>query len=376
MAVKKDSENRSKPHNNANIEESNPADVLNEQLDFLSGIIEAVPIALYYKDEQGIYHYCNKAFEDLTGLSRDDVIGRTAFDLIDYEWAARYEQMDKKLFKEKGEQVFEGKILLNNGVKSDVVFHKAYYINPNGSEHGIIGAIIDIMDRLQTEAALAESEERYRILFNNGNDAIFVYMLNDDNTPGPFVEINEAACQRLGYTRDEMLMMSPADIDFINDFESSSNVISSLLENNYAIFETVYTTKDGQEIPIEVNSHLFQLRGRPAVYSIARDITKRKQTEEALRLSEKRFVTAFSCSPSLMSITSFTTGEFIDINDSFLRLTGYTREEVIGQKSLELGVWNNPEDRAVVRPVLYEQGAINNLEVKFYNKAKEARKGL
>ncbi|MGE5417757.1 MAG: PAS domain S-box protein [Acidobacteriota bacterium] len=365
-----------KSKTNDGTEETNPVDILNEQLDFLSGIIEAVPVALYYKDEQGIYRYCNRAFEVICGLNRDDIIGRTAFDLTDYEWAAKYEQMDKKLFEDPGEQIFEGKIHDNQGIERDVVFHKALYSSVDGSERGIIGAVIDINDRQKTEAALAESEERYRILFNNGNDAMFVYLLNHDNTPGKFVEINDAACQRLGYSREEMLLMSPIDIAFINDLDSSSSMISSLLENSYAIFETVYTTKEGQNIPIEVNSHLFQLRGCPAVYSIARDITKRKQTEEALRLSEKRFVTAFSCSPSLMSITSFTTGEFIEINDSFLRLTGYTREEVIGQKSLELGVWNNPEDRAVVRPVLYEQGAINNLEVKFYTKAKEPRKGL
>ena len=104
-----------------------------------------------------------------------------------------------------------------------------------------------------------------------------------------------------------------------------------------------------------------------------RDITERKLAEDALRESEERFSRFFRASPVGTSITRLSDGQFADVNDAFLGLFGYTREEVIGQNPLKLGMWANPEDRAKMVEILQKQGRIQDFETRFRRKSGEIR---
>lgn len=95
------------------------------------------------------------------------------------------------------------------------------------------------------------------------------------------------------------------------------------------------------------------------------DITERKQSEEALRLSEEKLSKAFRASPDWMSITTLEEGRYIDVNDAFLKMTGYARNEVIGRTSLELGLWVNPDDREEALHIFKEKEAISNFPTRF-----------
>jgi PAS domain S-box-containing protein len=98
---------------------------------------------------------------------------------------------------------------------------------------------------------------------------------------------------------------------------------------------------------------------------ITEDITERVRNEQALRESEERFAKAFRASPVSITITALASGKFIDVNDSFLDLMGYSREEVIGHTSVELGVWANSDDRARVAQALRELRSIRSMEIPF-----------
>ena len=95
------------------------------------------------------------------------------------------------------------------------------------------------------------------------------------------------------------------------------------------------------------------------------EIGQREQMEAGLRKSEERFSKFFLASPVATAITRFSDGKFVDVNDAFLRLFGYTREQLIGQDSVELGKWVNPEDRANVVEVLQKQSRIECFETQF-----------
>ena len=98
---------------------------------------------------------------------------------------------------------------------------------------------------------------------------------------------------------------------------------------------------------------------------------------EALRLSEEKFAKAFRISPDAILISSFVDGRIIDANDSFFRITGYTREEVVGHLTEELGVWRNLEDRAALLAGLHaNQGSVRDLEFEFQNRAGQRGVGL
>ncbi len=101
-----------------------------------------------------------------------------------------------------------------------------------------------------------------------------------------------------------------------------------------------------------------------------------KRSEQALRLSEERFAKAFRSSPDAIALSTVTDGVYIDVNDSFLRLSGYEREEVIGHTALELSLWVDPKERDALAEGLWEQGTVSNIEAHFRMKSGEVRVGL
>ena len=128
---------------------------------------------------------------------------------------------------------------------------------------------------------MTESEGRYRELFDNVNDAIFVVSPEGEGR-GTFIEANAVAYKNLGYCKEEILRLTPADLDEHYALGQKS------ADNAPLLFETVIQDKNGKKIPVEVHSHHFQLSGRPTILSIIRDITVRKQNEIKLLKSEQR----------------------------------------------------------------------------------------
>lgn len=134
------------------------------------------------------------------------------------------------------------------------------------------------------EEALRDGEEKFRNLFNNANDAIFLHKLTDDGVSGNFVEINTIASQILGYTHEELLEMSPKDIEDLESFTGSHHM-RDLAKKDKITFETALISKDGVKIPVEISAHIFTLNQDKLSLSIARDITERKKMEEKLQIS-------------------------------------------------------------------------------------------
>ncbi len=148
--------------------------------------------------------------------------------------------------------------------------------------------IKDITERKNSEIELARSEERYRLLFNNANDVVFVNQFTDDKKPGPFIEVNDVACRRLIYSRDELIGLNPY-LTIPNQYtEKLNEAMEELFNKGHVIFELTYLTKDKRKIPFEVNAHLFEFNNKPTILSIARDITERKRSEEILKSSSER----------------------------------------------------------------------------------------
>jgi PAS domain S-box-containing protein len=116
--------------------------------------------------------------------------------------------------------------------------------------------------------------------------------------------------------------------------------------------------------------------GEDEVVVIVRDITDRKLAEIALRLSEEKFAKSFRSSPHSMTISTLKDGRIIEVNDSFMQITGYSRDEVIGWRSHELGIWVHPTDRDKVVQTLQQQGSVRNLECQFRIKSGEIRTTL
>ena len=135
------------------------------------------------------------------------------------------------------------------------------------------------------EAELKEMEEKYRKVFNNANDMIGLNLMEENGLPGKFIDINKIGIERLGYSHEEFLNMTPADIVAPDKRLQISENALELSKNGHATFEIVHQTKSGKRIPVEVNNHLFELDGKIIALAISRDITERKKAEKTLKKS-------------------------------------------------------------------------------------------
>jgi PAS domain S-box-containing protein len=177
--------------------------------------------------------------------------------------------------------------------------------------------------------ASSDSEEKFREIFDKINDAIHIHEIRDDGSPGRFIEVNEVACQRLQYTKEELLCLTP--LDLTTDYHSHPlpEILNELATAGNALFETEHRRKDGVVIPVEVNAHVIRFGGKRRVLSVVRDITGRKLAEKALRESEnkyKQLVTMLN--EGIFTIDRDATITFA--NTTLARMLGFTLDEIVG----------------------------------------------
>ncbi|MBN1573504.1 MAG: PAS domain S-box protein [Deltaproteobacteria bacterium] len=130
--------------------------------------------------------------------------------------------------------------------------------------------------------AAGGGEDKFKILFNSVEDAIFVHGINDEGMPENFIEVNEMAVKRYGYTRQELLNMSPLEIDAPEILSDISKKVSTVMAKGSANFESLHVAKDGTKIPVDVKARLFDYEGKKAIISIGRDITERIESAKMI----------------------------------------------------------------------------------------------
>jgi PAS domain S-box-containing protein len=251
-------------------------DQLGSQVFFLQEMMDAIPNPIYYKSTQGVYQGCNKALESLLGRSKSGIVGKTVFDIVPAELAEYHHQKDLELLRQGGAQIFETKLKAADGSFRHVLFCKALYHNPLGAVTGIIGVILDITERKRAEEEL----KLFRTLLDHAKDSIEVI----DPHTGRFLDGNEMAWASLGYTRSELLSLTVPDIDPMVTAPAFAQYMQRLRDTKEPIvLESVHRRKDGTTFPVEVSAQLIR-QDREYLIAIVRNITDRKQAEQALRL--------------------------------------------------------------------------------------------
>jgi PAS domain S-box-containing protein len=162
----------------------------------------------------------------------------------------------------------------------------------DGKVTGVTGVTRNINRRKIAERALKESEERYRILFNSGSDAVFVHGIADDGTPGEFYTVNEVACQMLGMSREDLMEKTPADIVPAEAEKGMSEMGKKVLEEKRTVYESRLVDSRGNEIPVEMSISLIDLYDSPVAVTIARDLTERKKMEEEREKVQAKLIQA------------------------------------------------------------------------------------
>ncbi len=229
--------------------------------------------AVYLLSETGKVLNINRVACAMIGYARQELLG-LSIDDIDPNFPSR-------LFLDFWNDKPEGSTILLETVHAHRDGHRipvevnGIFFRLKGSKY-LFGVARDLTERKQREAALHESEEKYRSLFNYSNDAIFVHAIDADGLPGNNIEVNEQACSLLQYSREELLRMSIRD--FAPDGQDSvmHKHTQELLEKKHLVFQTKDVRKDGVVITVEVSAYVYEEAGQHFIVSSVRDISQRE----------------------------------------------------------------------------------------------------
>jgi two-component system, cell cycle sensor histidine kinase and response regulator CckA len=210
------------------------------------------------------------------------------------------------------------------------------------------------------EEMLAEAgQAQLRRVLDNAPQGVLVR-----TAEGRILHVNLALAEMLGYTRDEFLAtgtmtrhLHPDDLAMVTA-RAHARAANQAAPAHYE-FRLLH--RDGSERWAETSSAHAIWDGTPVSLSWITDITARKRSEEALRRSEQLFVKIFQESPDVVTLTTVADGRYVDVNETFLRLSGRRRTEVIGRTSLELGIWNDPGLRQRLMEKLRRDGHFREL---------------
>jgi len=213
---------------------------------------------------------------------------------------------------------------------------------PDGQITGSIGIMADVTDRKKTELALRESEERLRALIENAPDSITTYDFD-----GIILGSNKKGEELLGYTRGEMIGKSMFDLGLIPEeyVAKTSHALERAISGvESKPFEFELVRKDGSRITAEVTTIASERAGKAEIICISRDITERKQAEEALRRSEELARGMIETAATGMYLME--DGRFTYVNRLMEEISGRTSDELVGTQSI---TYVHPADREMVR---------------------------
>jgi len=310
-------------------------ETLVQERSLLRTLIDNLPDLIYVKDSQSRFVIANQAQARLLGgTTPDDLLGKTDFDFFPHELAQKYYSDEQGILQSGQPQIsLEEPTVDPAGNKKWLATTKVPLRDSNGQITGFVGVGRDITGRKQAEEALRESEEKYRTILENMQEGYF-----EVDLAGNFTFFNDALYRILGYPRDELMGRNNREY---MDAENAKAV--------YRLFNEVYRTKrpsptfnyevfrkDGTKRSIEVSVSLMtDSTGEPVgFHGIVRDITERKQAEEALRESEEKYRTILeNMREGYFEVDP--TGNFTFLNDALGRILGYPRDELMGMNNRE-----------------------------------------
>jgi len=245
-------------------------------------------------------------------------------------------------------EFYENPVLTKSATERMMAWHNTLLKDAQGNLIGTLSSGEDITERKLAEEALRDSEERFRLAFENANTGVCLVDLE-----GNLIMVNTKMCEIFGYTKDELELMTVNDIAHPEDIDKSPEFIQKTLQEEIdrAAFEKRYIHKKGHIVTCEVSSSLVRnAEGTPLYFiSHVHDITDRKQAEEKLRESEERYKTLFDEALAGICLADAETGIIVDCNEALATLVGRERTDLIGRPQKILHPPQR-DDKAVFSP--------------------------
>ncbi|MCP4408850.1 MAG: EAL domain-containing protein [Gammaproteobacteria bacterium] len=248
----------------------------------LKQLIESIPAPVFYKDEKQVYIGCNQAFVEYLGKTRNQIIGKTVYDIAPQELANVYHEADEKLLKNGGKQVYEAKMKYADGSQHDVIFYKSAFQNSDHEIGGLIGVMLDITERKISKAVLQEKTAFLdSILTSSANFAIAATDLDFRIT-----YYNPRAEEIFGYTAKEVMGRTVMEIHAKENVDPDrfSRAIEIIRKDGKYRY-TVEQERDGEAhfIESQVSGILNPDQEFIGFVLMAEDITERRKAANLIK---------------------------------------------------------------------------------------------
>ena len=235
------------------------------------------------------------------------------------------------------------------------VWDLASIVREHGSVSGWVGTITDITTQKKAEQALRESKENFQNFFNTIDN--FLFILDEQ---GRILLVNQTVINRLGYELDELKNQPILFVHPEKRGEEAGQIVADMLQGSRESCPVPLITKEGQLIPVETYVTMGTWNGKKAIFGISKDIS-------ALKESEEKFAKVFQNNPMISGLSDLETGEYIEVNQTFYDITGFSPEEVIGKPATEV-VRLDYQFREETLKKLTDHGQIRNEEAVIYTK--------
>lgn len=269
----------------------------------------------------------------------------------------------------------EFRIVLPDGSTRWMHSYAIVLVDEAGQPTRMVGVSQDVTERKEAEAALRESEERFRSAFENATVGIY------RTTPEGRIEMgNPALVRMLGYESFQALAERNLEqAGFEPEYSRAAFRETLERQGQVQALEAVWTRQDGSRLFVRESARCARDEAGAVLFyeGVVEDITERKQMEDALRQSQQKFAAAFHLGPTAMSIVDIENGNrMLDVNKGFEEASGYSREELLGRSALDLGIWAETDKYAQALSRFRTDGKLRDFEFRFRTKKGELRTGL
>ena len=336
-------------------------------------LVERTGDIIYRTDEAGRFTYCNPASLRMLQFAPEELLGRHYLEIVHPDARKETERSYGRQFVRRTASTRHEVPVRRKDGRTVWLQQNTQLLLDGRTVVGFQVVARDVTERKSAERALRESEERFSKAFHASPAAMCMTSMAD----GRFLEVNDAFVAQSGYDRGEILGRTSAELLAWVDLDDRRRVFERLRQGEtIRDFESRVRRKSGEILDVLMGFEQVTFGAQPCLLTLSVDITRRKRAETALRQSEERFMKAFHSSPAVMAISRSADGCFLDVNEAFVRVSGYSREELLGTSSLDIGMWVNPEHRRQLLEELRGKGFIRDLEKEFRTKSGEVRHGL
>ena len=222
----------------------------------------------------------------------------------------------------------------------------------------------ELNERKQAENLLERTRKNYEIFFNSIDDFLFVL---DEH--GNIIHVNKTVTDRLEYSPEELFGKSVLMVHPPERRAEAGRIVGEMLAGTAEFCPVPIMKKSGGQIPVETRVTSGFWDGNPVIFGVTKDMSQ-------IKLSEEKFSKAFQSNSALMALSHFEDGTYIDVNDTFLKTLGFSRDEVIGKKSTELYLFANVDQRNTIIEEMKQNGTAKDIEVTIRTKDGSLRDGL